>query len=168
MSGRSSDGGLPLLGTEQTVAELARAVRKLKNVRGHNGITVYNSAESIDIILSRALLDQIGGGGGVGFKVCKVTAVNSDHFTCKDIDQQTGAVIGDAFEVWPVVYEGGITASYDLSIESGDGMVHPKLRAGARLRVCTGSQSESIVDGTPAEPRIYSFDAFYVTCGAGG
>lgn len=168
MSGRSSDGGLPLLGTEQTVAELARAVRKLKNVRGHNGITVYNSAESIDIILSRAFLDQIGGGGGIGFKVCKVTAVQSDHFTCKDVDSATGNEVGDAFEVWPVVYEGGITANYDLTIESGDGMVHPKLRAGARLRVCSTEQGISFADGQPASVAFYSFDSFFVTCAAGG
>lgn len=164
MSGYNTDGGRPLLATERAVAELQRAVRKLKNVFGFNGVVVQNSSESISIGLARAQLDQPGGsGGGIGFKVCKVTAVNSDHYECRNIDA-AGAVIGDPFEVWPVVYEGGITATYDLTIESGDGMVHPKLRIGSRVRVCTGSQAESIIDGTPAEPRIYTFDPFYVAC----
>lgn len=96
--------------------------------------------------------------------MCKVSAVHTDHFECTNIDE-TGAVSGDPFEVWPVVYEGGITATYDLTIESGDGMVHPKLRTGARVRVCTGSQSESIVDGQSPVAKIYTFDPFYVTCG---
>lgn len=61
---RNADGGLPLIGNERTVAELERAIRKLRNIHGHNGITVVNGGESVDIILSRVLQESVGGGGG--------------------------------------------------------------------------------------------------------
>lgn len=69
---RNSDGGLPVLATEGQVAKLGMAVRKLSNVRGHNGIIVANNAESIDIILARAAQDSVGG-GGIGVSLYQLT-----------------------------------------------------------------------------------------------
>lgn len=98
------------------------------------------------------------------FRICKVTAVHADRFECKDIVLATGAVIGDPFDVWPIVYQGGIIVDYDLTIDEGDGMIHPRLRVNSRLRVCTTSDQHSLEDGIAPESRVYAFDPFYVTC----
>lgn len=117
-----------------------------------------------DTAVGRAVVRRGVGGVGDSYTVCKVTAVHADRFECKNIILETGELTGDAFDVWPIVYEGGITVDYDLTIEEGDGMVFPRLRANARVRVETVAKRISLEDGVAAELRVYCPDPFYVAC----
>lgn len=159
---RNSDGGLPVLATEKQVAELGMAVRKLRNVRGHGGIIVRNNSESIDIMPARALLDAVGGGGGIGIKTVKVITVNPLFFLCRDVDYATGTEIaGTPFEVYPRVVDAGYTTTYNLTATTGT-VVMERFVAGNYLDVyATPMQLFRGISNPPA--RIWTVDLFHLS-----
>lgn len=104
----------------------------------------------------------MGGGGGVGIKTVKVQSVTTDHFVCKDFDED-GVVIGDPFDVWPrVVAQGYLTTGYNLVATTGT-VVLERFFAGAFLDVLSSQVALRRTAAGPVESRWWTWDVFHLS-----
>lgn len=100
---------------------------------------------------------------GVGIKTVKIVTVSALVYSCKDIDAD-GAAVGDAFDVYPRVFSGGVYlngAGYDLTATTGT-VVMEKFTAGAYLDILAVQKRLHRATGE-APLRWHTWDLFHLS-----
>jgi len=106
-----------------------------------------------------------GGTAGESVKTVIIVSIATDHYVCKDFDD-TGAAIGDPFDVWPRVFSAGkfITTGYNLTSTTNP-VIMEKFNAGEYIDIWASPLVLRRAAGAAPAAKLYAAQVFHLsTC----